>query len=103
MQPGTDTKSDNRKTFRLDEAAAESLAQLRRNHGTENAAINHALGQWPKEIARHEKEKTKLRDELKESQADTKRWREAHDKLRDELDQIKNSLQLIGKLMNPTE
>lgn len=103
MQPSTETKSDNRKTFRLDDEAAEKLAQLGRNHRTENAAINHVLIQWPKEIARHEQQKEKLRDELKEAQADTRRWREAHDKLREELAQIKNSLQLIGKLLNPPE
>jgi septal ring factor EnvC (AmiA/AmiB activator) len=101
MQPETTT--DNRKTFRLDAAAAASLATLRQNHGTENAAINHALVALPKRIEQQDQQLTKLREELREANQDTRKWREEHDNMRNELDQLKNALALVGKFLSPAE
>jgi septal ring factor EnvC (AmiA/AmiB activator) len=101
MQPETTT--DNRKTFRLDAAAAASLATLKQNHGTENAAINHALVALPRQIEQQNQQLTKLREELREANKETNNWREHHDRKRNELDQLKNALALIGKFLNPAE
>ena len=101
MQPETTT--DNRKTFRLDAAAAASLATLRRNHGTENAAINHALIQWPKDIKLLEEQNTKLREAGNTALADAREWKLKQEATQRELDQLKNALALVGKFLSPAE
>lgn len=101
MQPETTT--DNRKTFRLNDAAAASLATLKRNHGTENAAINHALVQWPKDIKLLEQQNTKLREAGNAAVAEGREWKAKQEATQRELDQLRNALALIGKFLNPAE
>ena len=99
MEPTT----DNRKTFRLEAAAAASLATLRRNHGTENAAINYALVQWPKDITLLQEQNTKLREAGNAAVAEGREWKTKYEATQRELDQLKNALALVGKLLHPAE
>jgi len=101
MQPETTT--DNRKTFRLNDAAAASLATLRRNHGTENAAINHALVELPKKIEQQQKEITDRGVKLTAALEEGRGWKLKQEATQRELDQLKNALALVGKFLSPAE
>lgn len=99
MEPTT----DNRKTFRLDTAAAESLATAKRNHGTENAAINHVLVAWPKRIEQQEQLIGKLREEIRAAENTGREWKGKAVEAIAELQKVKNALALVGKFLNPAE
>lgn len=101
MQP--ETATDNRKTFRLNAAAAVSLATLRRNHSTENEAINHALVELPKKIEQQQKEIIDRGVKLTAALEEGRQWKEKQQATQRELDQLKNALALVGKLLNPSE
>lgn len=99
MEPTT----DNRKTFRLDTAAAEQLAKMRHNHGTENAAINHVLVAWPKQIAQQDQQLNTLREDVKNAKADGQVWKSKYEATRHELQTLKDSLRFIGTFLNGAE
>ena len=99
MEPTT----DNRKTFRLEAAAAKTLEGLKTRHSTENAAINHVLTRWPIDMAKQQENILKLNGEVETALKDGRVWRGKYEATRDELEQLKNSLALIGKFLNPAE
>ena len=92
-----------RKTFRLESAVAELLAdEASKRYATENAAINGLLLELKRLRTKQEENEiffAKKQQEIDDATATARLWKSKYDAKCEELAELQGALQLVGKFL----
>ena len=101
-----ESKTENRKTFRLEADAAAILSKHQSRFGTENAAINGCLRdleKMGKKAANDEIFYASQDQKITDANEVARQWKEKFEAKCAELQQLQSALALVGKFMRPAD